>query len=113
MLNLTAAYLYSPMGNPGIALAKLDELDRCCPVSKGKSRLTSRNRHYAEAYLATGNYPMAASHLEAALETASGTEIDKLIAIHARLRNTPYWNDSDIGRIAVKINQMKYPALFR
>jgi hypothetical protein len=114
MLNLTAAYLYSPMGNPRIALAKLNELDRCCPISKGKSRLTDRNRHYAEAYLAIDDYPMAVAHLEAALETVySRTEIDQLVDIHTRLRNTSYQNDPDIGRIAVKIHQMKYPGLFQ
>lgn len=113
MLNLALAYLYSPMGNPGIALAKLKELDCWYPLSKGKSRLTYRNLLYAEAYLANGDYPMAAAHLEAALETAFGTEIDKLVDIHTRLRNTSYWNTPDIGRIAVKINQMKYPELFR
>ena len=112
MLNLTAAYLYSPMSNPRMALAKLKELDRWFPQSKGRSRLTARNRHYAEAYLATRDYPMAVSHLEAALETASGVEIDRLVDIHTRLKNTSYWNDPDIGRIAVKINQMKYPGLF-
>jgi hypothetical protein len=113
MLNLIAAYLYAPMGNPGIALAKLKELDRWCSLSKGRSRLTSRNRLYAEAYLATRDFPMAMAHLEAALETASGMEIDRLVDIHTRLRNTSYWNHSDIGRITVKINQIKYPELFR
>ena len=113
MLNLALAYLYSPMGNPRIALTKLDELQRWSPTSKGKSRLTYRNRLYAEAYLATGNYPMAASHLEAALETASGEEINRLVDLHARLKQTSYWNNPDIGRTAVKINQIKYPKLFR
>jgi transcriptional regulator with XRE-family HTH domain len=112
MLNLTKAYLHSPMGNPGIALAKLNELDRWCPISKGKHRLTERNSYYAKAYLAIGNYPMAVAHLEAALETASGAR-DSLVAIHTQLKQTSYAKNPDIGRIAVKINQMKYPGLFR
>jgi transcriptional regulator with XRE-family HTH domain len=114
MLNLTKAYLYSPGGNPRIALAKLNELDRCYPIPKGKHRLTTRNIYYANAYLAISNYPLAVAHLEAALESASGTdEIGILVDIHTRLKNTSYWNDPDIGRIALKINQMKYPRLFR
>jgi hypothetical protein len=40
-------------------------------------------------------------------------EIDRLADIHARLKKTSYWNNSDIGRIAVKINQIRYPELFR
>ncbi len=31
---------------------------------------------------------------------------------HARLKETSYWNDLDVGRLAVKINQIKYPHLF-
>src|SRR5437667_10313846 len=112
MVNRASAYLYSPMGNPGLALAELQELDRWCPESRGKGRLAHRNRLVAEAYLATGDYPMAAAYLEAALETASEGEINRLIEIHARLKNTSYWNDPDIGRIAVKITQIKYPDLF-
>jgi hypothetical protein len=95
-----------------LALAELKELDRWCPESRGKGRLAHRNRLFAEAYLATENYPMAAAYLEAALESASGGEINRLIEIHTRLKNTSYWNDPDIGRIAVKITQIKYPDLF-
>jgi tetratricopeptide (TPR) repeat protein len=112
MLTRASSYLYSPMGNPGLALAELKELDRWCPQSRGKGRLAQRNRLFAEAYLATGNYPMTASYLEAALESAPLGEVNRLVEIHARLKNTSYWNDPDIGRIAVKINQMKYPDLF-
>jgi hypothetical protein len=65
MLNRASAYLYSPMGNPGLALAELQELDRWCPQSRGKGRLAHRNRLVAEAYLATGDYPMTAAYLEA------------------------------------------------
>ena len=38
--------------------------------------------------------------------------IDSLVQIHTRLKNTSYGNDPDIGRLAVKIHQMKYPELF-
>ncbi len=112
MLTRASAYLYSPMGNPALALSILQELDRRCPKSRGKSRLTHRNRLIAEAYLATENYPMAAAHLEAALESASLGEVNRLVEIHAQLKETSYWNDPDIGRLAVKINQIKYPHLF-
>jgi hypothetical protein len=112
MLTRVSAYLYSPMGNPGLALAALKELDRWCPQPRGKSRLAERNRLFAETYLATRNYPMAAAHLEAALESASLREVNRLIKIHTRLKNTSYWNDPDVGRLAVKINQIKYPDLF-
>jgi tetratricopeptide (TPR) repeat protein len=111
LLNRASAYLYSPMGKPALALSVLKELDDWCPEARGKGRLVQRNRLFAEAYLATGDYPMASAYLEAALESASRGEIDRLIEIHARLKNTPYWNHPDIGRLAVKINQMKYPGL--
>ncbi len=113
MLNRAAAYLYSPMGNPVLALSILQELDRWCPQSRGKDRLAERNRLFAEAYLATGNYPMAVAHLEAALESASPGEVNRLTEIHARFKDTPYWDDPDIGRLAVKIHQIKYPHLFK
>ncbi len=112
MLNRSAAYLYSPMGNPALALAELKELERWCPESRGKSRLAERNRLFAEVYLATKNYPMAAAHLEAALESASLGEVSRLIEIHAQFKKTSYWNDPEVGRLAVKINQIKYPHLF-
>jgi hypothetical protein len=111
MLTRASAYLYSPLGNPALALAELKELDRWCPEARGKGRLAQRHRLFAQAYLATGNYPMAAALLEAALESAPLGEVNRLIEIHARLKNTSYWNDPDIGRLAVKINQMQYPDL--
>jgi hypothetical protein len=112
LLNRASAYLYSPMGKPALALSVLKELDDWCPEARGKGRLVQRNRLFAEAYLATGDYPMAAAYLEAALESASRGEINRLIEIHARLKKTSYWNDPELGRIAVKINQVKYPDLF-
>ncbi len=112
MLNRASAYLYSPMGNAKLGLAELEELDHRCPESSGKHRHVDRNRMFAEAYLVTGDYPMAAAYLEAGLESASGEEVDRLSEIHTRLKNTSYWNDPDIGRIAVKINQIRYPELF-
>jgi hypothetical protein len=113
MLNRASAYLYSTMGNPGLALAELKELDRWCPQPRGKGRLAQRNRLFAEAYLATGNYTMATAYLETALESAPLGEVNRLIEVHARLKKTSYWNDPDVGRIAVKIHQMKYPDLFK
>ena len=117
MCNRASAYLYSPMGNAKLGLAELEELDRKHPEPAGKSRLAYRNRLFAEAYLAIGDYPMAAAYLEAGLECASGEtevlDVDRLSEIHTRLKNTSYWNDPDIARIAVKINQIKYPGIFR
>jgi hypothetical protein len=112
MLNRASAYLYSPMGNPALALSVLKELDDWCPEARGKGRLAHRNRLFAQAYLATGNYPMAAARLEAALESVPLGEVNRLVEIHTRLKDTPYWDNPDIGRIAVKINQVKYPDLF-
>jgi hypothetical protein len=113
MVNRASAYLYAPMGNPGLALAELKELDRWCPESRGKGRLAHRNRLFAEAYLATENYPMAAAYLEAALESASLGEVNRLVEIHVRLKDTSYRNDPEVGRLAVKINQIKHPDLFK
>ncbi len=112
MLNRASAYLYSPMGNPTLALSVLGELDDRCQEARGKDRLAERNRLFAQAYLATGNYPMAAARLEAALESAPLGEVDRLIEIHTKLKDTPYWDNPDIGRLSVKINQRKYPNLF-
>jgi tetratricopeptide (TPR) repeat protein len=112
MLNRASAYLYSPMGNPALALSVLKELDDCCPEPREKGCLAHRNRLFAQAYLATGNYPMAAARLEAALESTPLGEVGRLVEIHTKLKGTPYWNDPNIGRLAVKINQVKYPNLF-
>jgi transcriptional regulator with XRE-family HTH domain len=112
MLNRASAYLYSPMGNPARALSELKELDHWCQHARGKSRLAERNRLFAQAYLATGNNPMAVAYLEAALESASLGEVNRLVEIHVRLKDTSYRNDPDVGRLAVKINQIKHPDLF-
>jgi hypothetical protein len=112
MLMRTSAYLYAPMGDAKLGLAALQELELAYPEARGKRRLVQRHQLWAFAYLATGDYPMAAAHLEAAVENASEDCIDSLIQIHTRLKNTSYGNDPDIGRIAVKIHQMKYPELF-
>ncbi len=112
MLNRASAYLYSPMGNSALALTELEELERWYPEPRGKGRLAQRNRLFAEAYLATENYPMAVAHFEAALESASLGEVNRLAQIHTRLKNTSYWDDPDIGRLAVKINRVRYPDLF-
>jgi hypothetical protein len=112
MLTRVCAYLHSPMGDAKLGLAQLQELELEHPEARGKSRLIHRNQLFSEAYLANGDYPMAAAHLEAAVEDASEECIDNLVPIHARLKNTSYGNDPDIGRIAVKINQIRYPELF-
>jgi tetratricopeptide (TPR) repeat protein len=112
MLTRASAYLYAPMGDAKLGLAQLRELERGIPEARGKCRLVRRNQLFALAYLATGDYPLAAAHLEAAIENASEDCIDSLVQIHTRLKNTSYGNDPDIGRIAVKIHQMKYPELF-
>jgi hypothetical protein len=67
---------------------------------------------WVEAYLATGDYPMAAAYLEALVESAPQDWVESLVLFYTRLRDTSYGNNPDIGRIAVKINQMKYPELF-
>ena len=113
MLTSASAYLYSPMGNAKLGLAQLRELECEYPESRGKSRLVHRNQLFALAYLATGDYPMALAYLEAAIENASGDWIDNLIPIHTRLKDTSYGKHPDVARIAVKINQIKYPGLFR
>ena len=100
------------MGDAKLGLAQLQELEPRYPEARGKRRLVHRNQLFALAYLATGDYPMAAAHLEAAVENASEDCIDSLVQIHARLKNTSYGNDPDIGRIAVKIHQIRYPDLF-
>ena len=112
MLARASAYLYAPMGNARLGLAQLQELELEHPEASGKRRLVHRNQLFALAYLATGDYPMAAAHLEAAIENASEDSIDTLVPLHTRLKHTSYGNDPDIGRLAVKIHQIKYPQLF-
>ena len=108
-----ALYLYAPMGNARLGLAQLQKLEASeHPEAHGKRRLVHRNQLFALAYLATGDYPMAAAHLEAAIENASEDLIDTLVPLHTRLKHTSYGNDPDIGRLAVKIHQIKYPQLF-
>ncbi len=113
MLNRTFAHLYSPMGSPALGLSVLEELERKFPKPGGKSRLVTRNRLFAMAYLLIGDYPMAVAYLEAGLDVSRGVELDRLIEVHMLLKNTSYWNHPDVGRIAVKMNQIKYPKLFR
>ena len=112
MLARASAYLYAPMGDAKLGLAQLQELELEHPEARGKRRLVRRNQLFALGYLSTGNYPLAAAHLEVAAENASEDCIDSLVQIHTRLKNTSYGNDPDIGRLAVKIHQMKYPELF-
>ncbi len=112
LLASASAYLYSPMGDALLGLKQLQELERTNPEARGKRRLVHRNQLWALAYLATGNYPMSAAHLEAAVENASEDCIDHLVSLHTRLKNTSYGNDPDIGRLAVMLHQVKYPELF-
>jgi hypothetical protein len=112
MLTRASAYLYAPMGDAKLGLAQLRELELEHPEARGKNRLADRNQLFAQAYLAIGDYPMSAAYLEAALENASEDKIDSLVLLHARLKSTSYGNDPDLGRIAVKINQVRYPELF-
>jgi hypothetical protein len=112
MLTRARAYLHSPMGDAKLGLAQLQELELEHPEPRGKRRLVHRNQLWASAYLATGDYPMSAAHLEAAVENASEECIDHLVSLHTRLKNTSYGKNPDIGRVAVKIHQIKYPELF-
>ena len=112
MLARASAYLHAPMGDPKLGLAQLQELELEYPEARGKRRLVQRNQLFALAYLATGDHPMAAAHLEAAVENASEEHIDNLVQLHTRLKNTSYGNDPDVGRLAVKINQVRHPELF-
>jgi hypothetical protein len=112
MLTRASAYLHSPMGDAKLGLAQLQELELEHPEARRKRRLAQRNQLFALAYLATGDYPMAAAHLEAAVENVPEDCIDHLVPVHARLKNTSYGSDPDVGRVAVKINRIKYPELF-
>jgi hypothetical protein len=112
MLTRASAYLYAPMGDARLGLLQLQELDRKNPEARGKRRLVQRDQLWVLAYLAIGDYPMAGAHLEAAVENTSEDWIDNLVPLYARLKNTSYGNDPDIGRIAVKIHRIKYPELF-
>ncbi len=104
--------LYSPMGDPKLGLAALQELELAYPEARGKRRLVQRHQLWAFAYLTTGDYPMAAAHLEAAVENAPQDYIESLIQLHAQLKGTSYGNNPEVGRLAVKIHQTKYPKLF-
>jgi hypothetical protein len=112
MLARASAYLYAPMGDVKLGRAQLEELDRASPFPCGKRRLARRDQLLANAYLVTDDYPMAAAHLESAVENASEDWVESLIQIHTRLKNTAYGNDPELGRLAVKIYQMKYPEVF-
>ena len=112
MLARASAYLYAPMGNAKLGLATLEELEFKHPEACGKRRLVRRDQLFALAYLMIGDYPMAAAHLEAAVENASEDCIDALVLLHTRLKNTSYGKNPDIGRVAVKIHQVKYSELF-
>jgi len=117
MIQRAAAYLYSPLGDPKLALATLDELSRYRPEPSWKRRSVTRNRLFAEAYLAVGNYPMAAAHLEVAVDdSVEGNVPDldgRLTDILRRLQNTSFRADAQLGRIAFKVNRLTYPHIFR
>ena len=50
--------------------------------------------------------------MEIAVENAPEDYRDNLVSLHARFENTAYRNDPDLGRLTVKMNQMRYPELF-
>ncbi len=112
LLARASAYLYAPVGDAKLGLAQLEELELAYPEARGKRRLVQRDQLWAFAYLATGDYPLAAAHLEAALENASEDCIDHLVSLHTQLKNTSYGKDFEVGRLAVKLNQMRYTELF-
>jgi transcriptional regulator with XRE-family HTH domain len=113
MLTRARAYLFAPMGDAKLGLAQLQELELEHPEARSKRRLVQRDQLFALAHLSTGDYPMAAAHLEAAVENASEDWIDPLVQIHTRLKDTAFGNDPEVGRIAVKIHQMRYPEFFK
>ncbi len=84
MLVRASAYLYAPMGDAKLGLAALQELELEYPEARGKRRLVQRNQLFARAYLAIGDYPMAAAHLEAAVENAPEDYRDNLVPLHAQ-----------------------------
>ena len=112
MLARASAYLYSPMGDPKLGLAQLQELELAHPEARGKRRLVQRDQLFALGFLATGDYPLAAAHLEAAIDNASEDWIEHLVQIHTQLKNTSYGKDFEVGRLSVKIHQMRYAELF-
>ena len=112
MLARASAYLYAPMGDAKLGLAQLQELERGMPEACGKRRLVQRHHLFALGYLSTGDYPLAAAYLEAAIENAPEDYRDNLVSLHAQFENTAYSNDPDLGRLTVKMNQMRYPELF-
>ena len=57
---------------PNSGLAPLQELELEYPEARGKRRLVQRHQLFAQAYLASDDYPMAAAHLEAAVENNTG-----------------------------------------
>ena len=112
MLARASAYLYAPMGDPKLGLAQLQELEREIPEARGKRRLVQRDQLFALGLLATGDYPLATAHLEAAIDNASEDCIEHLVQIHTQLKNTSYGKDFEVGRLSVKIHQMRYAELF-
>ena len=112
LLVMASAYLYAPMGDSKLGLAVLQELDLEYPEACGKRRLVQRHHLFALGYLSTGDYPLAAAHLEAAVENAPEDYRENLVSVYTRLKHTSYGNDPNIGRLGVKVNLMRYPEFF-
>lgn len=113
LLARASAYLFSPMGNAKLGLTLLSELEREMPDPRGKSRLVQRHQLFTLGLIATGQYPMAVAHLEMAVEHAPSDSLDRLVWLLTRLKDTAFGNNPDVARIAVKVNRMRYPQLFR
>ena len=112
LLVMASAYLYAPMGDAKLGLAVLQELELEYPEACGKRRLVQRDHLFALGYLSTGDYPLAAAHLEAAIENALEDYRENLASVYTRLKHTSYGNDPNIGRLGVKVNLMRYPEFF-
>jgi hypothetical protein len=114
-LNRASAYLYSPQGSPSLALGELDELERTLPTTSPR-RSVHRNILFAKAYLGTGNFPMATSYANAALEVTSRFNMDTLSAhlegVYRALRNSPYGAEEDTAHFGVSLLKAQRPELF-
>lgn len=114
-LNRASAYLYAPRGSAALALAELEQLDRFLPTTSPR-RSVHRHILFAKAYLKTGNFPLATSYANAALEVTSQFNMDTLSAhlegVYRVLRNSPYGNQPDTAHFGVALLKAQRPELF-
>lgn len=114
-LNKASVYLYAPLGSPALALAELNELERTLPTTSPR-RSVHRNILFARAYLGSGNFPMATSYANAALEVTSRFNMDTLSAhlegVYRSLRSSPYKNEADTAHFGVVLLKAQRPELF-